>query len=205
MKKLTIILLTIFAFAPLVSWAQTFQFNNEPGTFFVTVSPSLAKGDSILFSSIQQDICVPESACQGDLVTTPNPACPGQTVTLTASPTQGLPPYTYQWWNGFAGQQQQVQFWNQTNIWVQVTDATGCSWFADGTIFMSSGGITPTISGNTSFCTGASTTLTASGTGTFSWTGSNGFSSNSQSITVNMPVEYEIAAVEGDVITLSNG
>lgn len=201
MKKLTVIILALIAL-PMTFWAQTFKFNNEagnPASFFVTVSSGLAsvKGDSLIFHSLQSDVCGPESACQGDLVTSPNPACPGQWVTLTASPTQGTWPYTYLWDNGFTGPQQQLQFWNQSNVWVQVTDATGCSWFADGTIFMNNGGVNPTISGNLAFCSGSSTTLTVSGTGTFSWTGPNGFTASGASIIVTVPGIYTVTVNNG--------
>jgi len=198
MKKLTQVAMFLLLVST-TALAQTFQFN-QPGTstFFVTVSPSLLKGDTMVFHSVQLPGFGPDfSACEGDLVTSPNPACPGQWVTLTASPTQGIWPYTYLWWNGFTGSQQQLQFWNQTDLWVQVTDATGCSWFADGTIFMSSVGVTPVISGNTAFCSGGSTTLSASGTGTFSWTGPNNFTSTNQSITVSQPGMYTVTVNNG--------
>ncbi len=194
MKKfqtaMLLILLSVTAFA---QPTQTLRFVNEPG------NPSLfcVTGDSIIFSSIHQDICGPESACQGDLVTSPNPACPGQWVTVTANPTQGAWPYTFLWSNGATTQQQVLQFWSQSDLWVQVTDATGCSWFAQGTVFMNTNGVTPAISGSLQFCSGAFTTLTASGGSQVTWTGPNGFTASTASITVNQPGMY--------AATVSNG
>ncbi|MEA3449219.1 MAG: gliding motility-associated C-terminal domain-containing protein [Bacteroidota bacterium] len=59
---------------------------------------------------------------------TPNPICEGQSVTLSASGSDGLPPYTYEWDNGIGFGNPIVVTPTATTIYtVTITDANGCT------------------------------------------------------------------------------
>jgi len=59
---------------------------------------------------------------------TPNPICEGQSVTLTASGSDGTPPYTYEWDNSLGFGDTHIVTPASTTIYtVTITDANGCT------------------------------------------------------------------------------
>jgi len=109
--------------------------------------------------------------------------CEGQSTTLTANGGN-----TYLWSNGSANASTTVF---QSGIYsVTATSAEGCSSMANVTVSMSP---LPTISisGNTTFCEGSSTTLIASGADTYSW--SNG--ANTAAVTISSFGLYTVTGV----------
>ncbi|MBI3509155.1 MAG: hypothetical protein HY064_00715 [Bacteroidetes bacterium] len=113
-------------------------------------------------------------------------AGPGS-VTLTANPTGGAPPYTYSWSPG--GQTtQSISVSSPGTYTVSVLDQTNSCPAITQTITVTS--VTtpspPTASSNSPVCTGSPINLTASliAGATYSWTGPNGFSSALQNPTI---------------------
>ncbi|MFN4256304.1 MAG: hypothetical protein ACK4Q5_14990, partial [Saprospiraceae bacterium] len=101
--------------------------------------------------------------------------CAGQSTTLTASGGG-----TYSWSTGATTAAVNVTPANTTTYTVTVTSANGCTATASSTVTVNPLP-TPNVTGNLTICAGQSTTLTASGGGTYLW--SNG--SNQNWITVN--------------------
>ena len=99
----------------------------------------------------------PTPAITGDLG-----ICPGENTTLSA--TAGLAQYS--WNNGAATADINV---NITGAYsVTVTDANGCTGSTTTTVLQNNA-IPPAITGNTSICSGQSTTLNAVGYATYAW------------------------------------
>ncbi|TND10638.1 MAG: psrP1 [Bacteroidetes bacterium] len=73
------------------------------------------------------------------------------------------------------------------------TNAAGCSDTAVTTITVSAPG-TPAISGNTNICLGQSTTLTAAGSGSFSW--SSGGSAASETVSPTITTSYTVTVTD---------
>ncbi|MCB9231090.1 MAG: PKD domain-containing protein [Bacteroidia bacterium] len=113
--------------------------------------------------------------------------CPGSSTLLSA--TGGM---NYSWSTGATTSSITV---NSPGIYsVMVNDNQGCTYSASKTVVSSTAPVA-TITGNTTLCTGGSTTLTASGGGTYFW--STG--SQTPSITVNTPGSVFV------VVTDTNG
>ncbi|HRO76316.1 MAG TPA: PKD domain-containing protein, partial [Crocinitomicaceae bacterium] len=96
-----------------------------------------------------------------------NPTCLNPTGSATVTTNGGTAPFTYSWSNG-------DNTANATNLAVgthivTVTDATNCSVNDTVTITQNTQQPTITISGGNTVCTGVSTTLTASGATSYSW------------------------------------
>lgn len=102
------------------------------------------------------DLCSIKSAqINGDAV-----VCLGNTITLT-----GVGGGTYKWSNGATTPTINVAQAGQYSVTVK--DSSGCVFTANKTVALST--VTPVISGNTTFCAGDSTTLTASGGTKYEW------------------------------------
>lgn len=157
----------------------TFTFTQDAfnGTYTTTVTsgnPSVSTGTFNISNVVTDCQFVP---CDTPVVTiTPtNPTiCQGQTVTLTASGSNGTGPVTSWSWNT-----------GQTTASIQVSPTTTTTYTVTGSVgscpsqpVQVTVTVNPTpaasISGNTNICQGQSTTLTASGGGTYLW--SNGVS-----------------------------
>jgi hypothetical protein len=112
------------------------------------------------------------------IAATPNPVCPGNAVTLSATGSLGTGA-TFGWFTGGCGT---TAIGTGASITVNPNVATtyfvraqnNCSSSACLSTTVNIGTVTASISGNTTICQGASTTLTASGGGTYLWsTGAN--------------------------------
>ncbi len=117
-------------------------------------------------------------------ITPPNPyICPGfSSVTLTANPSGGVPPYSYLWNNG-ATTQSIIANTPGTYI-VQVFDtSSSCPPVSDTVVVGTQPPIpTPVAGSNSPLCEGDTLYLTSSliPGATYNWTGPNGFSSTQQ-------------------------
>jgi gliding motility-associated-like protein len=96
-------------------------------------------------------------------ITAPVSICSGSPATLTASGGG-----TYSWSNGLTTSSIVVSPTSATGYTVTVTNSGGCTDNDNVTVNVNALP-TPAISGNTSICSGANTTLTASGGSNYSW------------------------------------
>ncbi len=93
--------------------------------------------------------------------------CPGGTTTLSATAAGGTGPYTYRWQQGTTTLSTGATSLTVNTVGtyaVTVTDANGCAGTAQVTV-TESAGLLVSIMGNSTFCAGTSTTLTASVSG----------------------------------------
>jgi gliding motility-associated-like protein len=117
--------------------------------------------------------------------------CQGQTANLTTGNFS-----SYNWSNGGQTQSISVSPTSNTSYSVSVTDANGCSATASINVTVNPLPIV-NISGNTTICNGQSTTLTATGGGSYQW--SNGDNTSSITVTPTVPTSYTV------VVTNNNG
>ncbi|HRH37765.1 MAG TPA: hypothetical protein PK760_05440, partial [Flavobacteriales bacterium] len=127
------------------------------------------------------------------VITPASPAfCTNGSVTLTATPSDGAPPYTYQWFdpsNNPAGTSQ-AQAANLPGVWtVNITDNCGVALtgFASPTVVQNP--LPTAIPSSNVACTGQALNFTGTsdiGT-TFTWTGPNSFASALQNPTIASP------------------
>ncbi len=116
--------------------------------------------------------------------------CQGSSVTLTSSSAS-----SYTWSTGATTQTITV---NSTGTYsVIITSSTGCTATADTIVMVIS---TPTILVNNpnAICSGASTTLTASGAINYTWSPATGLSSTSTSVVIANPIVTTIYTVSGN-------
>ncbi len=136
---------------------------NNPGAYSVTVTNSNGCSNS----ATQTVSLMEQPTISGN-----NHICSGQSTTLSASGSS-----SYAWSNGASTSFITVN--TPGNYTVTVTLPNGCS--SSATVNVSVGTTpTPTILGNTTFCQGQSTTLTANGGVSYAW--SNGGTGNSVSV-----------------------
>lgn len=120
--------------------------------------------------------------------------CAGNAVTLTAGGGN-----TYSWSTGSSNQSITVS--NGATYTVTVTGANNCTATASQAVTVNPlPGNGVNVSGNTTFCSGGSVTLTAQGTGTYLW--SNG--STVSSITVNQGGSYTVTVTSANNCTASS-
>lgn len=150
---------------------------SETGTYRVTATNQY--GCSVSASDNLIVVPLPAPAITGSLV-----ICRGGSTILSASGGN-----TYLWSNGSTTRDIAVFPTNNTSYSVTVTNEHNCSASTSVNVTVNT---LPTINitGNRSFCEGGSTTLTASGAASYSW--SNGSTSNTISIT--QPGTYVVTA-----------
>lgn len=157
---------------------------NTPGNYTVQLTASNMYGSST--TSLIITVTAPPSATAN---ASPNPACEGQTVTLTSGPNNT----SYNWTgpNGFSSMQQNPVLPNVTNAesgsyTVTITDGNGCSNTATVNLTVNA---LPSVSAasNAPLCEGDTLILTClpGGMSSYLWTGPNGFTSTQQNPTVN--------------------
>lgn len=151
---------------------------NTAGNYSVTASTSNGCSGSASVTVIQNEAS--EVVVSGNTV-----ICSGIGTSLTASSGTD-----YLWSTGETTQSISVN--NPGTYSVTVTNSNGCSNSATQTVSLME---QPTILGNNHICSGQSTTLSASGSGSYAW--SNGASTSF--ITVNTPGNYTVT------VTLPNG
>ncbi len=127
------------------------------------------------------------------LITGDTLICSGETTVLSTGTFS-----TYNWSNGGQTQSISVSPTSNTTYTVSVTDTNGCSGTASVNVTVNPLPIV-NISGSTSICNGQSTTLTATGGGSYQW--SNG--DNTASITVNpaVPTSYTVVVTNNSGCT----
>ncbi|MFZ1619930.1 MAG: hypothetical protein WAT72_04775, partial [Microgenomates group bacterium] len=116
--------------------------------------------------------------------------CNGGSTTLTASGGT-----TYTWSNGATTSAITVSPASTTTYNVTVSDANGCQASASVTVTVNPLP-TPAISGNTVICSGASTTLTASGGTTYVW--SNGASTSAITVSPTSTTTYNVTVADAN-------
>ena len=147
---------------------------NTAGTYSVTASTSNGCSGNAAVSVMQNP--TPDVQITGNTV-----ICSGVGTTLTATSNA-----SYAWSNGESGQS--ISVYNPGSYSVTVTNANGCSNYATVNVTT----MEPvSISGNTHICSGQSTTLSVSGTGSYAW--SNGASTSF--VTVTNPGTYTVTVL----------
>lgn len=118
----------------------------------------------------------------------PTSGCSPLTVTANSSNCTGC---SYQWSTGATGTT--ATFTANTNFTVTVTNSNNCTTSANGSVAITGQPAVAITPANPAFCTGGSVALTVSPSGSsYSWSGPNGFTSNAQSPSVNMPGTYSV-------------
>ncbi len=131
---------------------------------------------------------------------TPSPACVGKTLTLTVTPSGGLPPYSYGWSgpDGFATTSTGTTvntppltidgagFYNVT-----VTDSNGCTGTGTALVSVFSNPTLSVVATPNPVCLGNTLSLTSgfnsggSGVVTYAWTGPNGFTGTGENSAID--------------------
>ncbi len=147
---------------------SSFDGQNMAGTWTLSIVDNFDQdGGSLTGWSLQ--ICGnPITSCTMTASATATAAgCAGNTGTVTVTPTGGASPYSY---NRGTGAQASNTFTGLTPgaYTVTVTDNAGCTATATATV-ASTPSPTAAVTGTNTICNGASTTLTASGGGTYLW------------------------------------
>lgn len=102
-----------------------------------------------------------------------SPVCQGANITLTATGSGSTAPYTYVWTGGSTTNPLVVPATTSTTFAVTVTDANGCTRTTSSAVTVNPAPIAA-ITGDDMICLGESTTLTASGGGTYLWSANAG-------------------------------
>ncbi len=129
--------------------------------------------------------------------------CAGASLTMTASVTSGTAPYTYAWTgpNGFSAATASISASAAGIYSVTVTDGNGCSGSGSGILTVNP---KPTVTINSgSVFQGNSLVMTATvvgGVGPFNyaWTGPNGFTASTPSITVSVAGTYAVNIIDAN-------
>ena len=114
-----------------------------------------------------------------------NPGCALFRGNITAYPTGGDPPYTYQWSNGETNQEDTGLVAGTYTC--TITDNTGCKTFVLVTLINPDPPVVSVKPILDSICVGSTIKLTASGGSTYSWTPSLGLSCNNCAIPTASP------------------
>ncbi len=113
--------------------------------------------------------------------------CAGETIRLTATAT-GATSYSWSGPNGYASAQQNPTITNATTnnggtYNVVVSNASGCSASASTVVAVNANPIANASNGG-AYCAGQTISLQTTATGSFAWSGPNGFTSTSQNPTI---------------------
>ncbi len=163
------------------SFAQNPIINNATtamsGTYTVTVTGALG------FTATASTNVIVGSYPSGSLMVMSNSVCVGSTISVTAFGGSN-----YQWSgpNGYVSSGATLTRVNATNSMtglysVTITNSSNCSALLTTNITVHSNPVV-TISGATNVCTGQAISLTATGGGTYSWSGPGGYSTTSANL-----------------------
>ncbi|MGQ0827608.1 MAG: gliding motility-associated C-terminal domain-containing protein [Bacteroidota bacterium] len=173
------------------SGGGTYSWNNGSTTSAITVNPT---------SNTSYTLTVTKSGCTGvssvavtvnqypTISVSPTTICAGGNATITATGGPG-----YLWSTGETTSSISVTPSTTTSYTVTVNNA-GCSSSAVAAVIVGSS-IVPVITGNTTICNGASTTLSTSGGGTYAW--SDGSTGTSISVNPTTPTSYSVTVTNG--------
>jgi len=153
--------------------------------------------NGILLSEVVQDFQANVVTCPPFVPSAPtmgmsnsNPVCSGQTLSLTASSTYtGTLTYSWTGPNGFTSTLQNPTIVNVTTAasgtYSAVVNVTGCN-STPGTfsVTVNPRPNAPTLGSNSPVCSGATLSLTATGSATYNWSGPNSFTSTAQNPTI---------------------
>ncbi|MFN8337409.1 MAG: hypothetical protein U0T36_00135 [Saprospiraceae bacterium] len=183
-----------------VSGGISFEWSTGATTSSITVSPTT--NTTYLVMATDGNGC--ENFTEALVVVNPLPIptisgnstiCSGETTTLTAG--GGV---QYLWNTGETTASISVTLASNTTYTVTVTNEKGCSAIKSKLININSLPI-PIISGNTTFCVGASSVLTASGGVTYAW--STGATTSSISINPGLNTIYTVTVTDANGCTAS--
>jgi hypothetical protein len=141
--------------------------------------------------------------------------CAGQTITLTATASGGNPGYTYQWKRGATNVGTNSATLAGINIagsyTVTITDTKGCTFTPPAVNVTASNLATSTPAGNSEFCQGSNTTLTASVSGgtaplSYQWQngGTNIGGANGASYTATAAGSYSVIITDNSGCTVTS-
>jgi len=172
------------------SGAATYTWNTGATSASVVVSPSSATVYTVTGTNANGCVAIKEFTM--DVIASPTvqitgstvSVCPNQTVALTAVGNGNL----FIWSDGFIGANHTVSA-NATTIYT-VTNTFTNSCYTQVTYTLNVTSTAISVSGNTTVCTGATTTLTASGVNTYTW--SDGGTSNVNVITPNSSTTFTL-------------
>lgn len=131
--------------------------------------------------------------------------CIGNSTSISATGSGTTGPYTVYWSGGLGtGASKTVSPTLTTTYYSYVKDIFGCSSLLDSqTVFVDTNLPTPNIQASrNNFCKGLTTTLTATGGTTYSW--SNGFTGSSQTVTVSNTTTYTVTATNSTCTATSS-
>ncbi len=160
----------------------------DAGVYYVKVTNQTASGLVLFSRKITINVACPAATATISGILG---FCPGGSTMLTASAGE-----SYIWSNSQTAAQTTINV--PGAISVTVTDANGCTAVGSATVVAHPAAVA-TILGNLEFCTGQSTTLTASG-GSCSW--SNG--QTASQITVNQPGQVSVTVTDANSCTASD-
>ncbi|MEM6395317.1 MAG: gliding motility-associated C-terminal domain-containing protein [Bacteroidota bacterium] len=134
----------------------------------------------------------------------PDFVCDGDTVTLTSMVVSGQGPFTFDGWTGpggFTSDEESIEVVEEGEYCASYTDGNNCD--TTVCITVSPPQFTCEVTGPAQVCPGQDATLGVVLTGgtapfTYSWTGPNGFTSDSESITVSDPGEYCVTVTDAN-------
>jgi gliding motility-associated-like protein len=162
----------------------------SPGTYTVTVTDASSCTATTTVSITQNPQVFVSISGNNDL-------CEGQSTTLTSNASGGSGGNQFLWSNGSATSVITVTPPTGINVYtVTVTDVTGCTATATYAV-----NVTPipllSVSGDVTICSGASTTLTATGATTYTWTPATGLDNPSSPTPVASPPVTTIYTITG--------
>jgi hypothetical protein len=161
--------------------------NLSAGNYTVTVSGSTGSSGTATVSITQPPILTAFGAASGTLT------CNQTSVTLSASGSGGVAPYSYNWPTGSS------TITAPGTYVVTVVDANGCSATTSISVSSNVNQPTATVVGSSLSCSNTSVILSGSSTtsgATYAWSGPNGFASN---------IQYPfVSAVGNYILTVTN-
>jgi len=129
----------------------------------------------------------------------PTSFCLGGSTTLSATPSGGTTPYTYTWSNSL-GTTQTVNASPTTNTTytITVTDNKGCS--ASNTVLITVYALPSVTAGGGTICSGSSTSITAGGASTYSWSSGLGMGTP-KSVSPTLNTTYTVTGTDANSCT----
>jgi len=176
----------------------------------VPVFDGIAEGVETVIISFQNSICGGSTSTTINIqdnttlnVTPSNntSVCNGNSATISATPSGGLQPYTYQWSNG-AGTTQSVNVTPIAATTYKVTVSDACGQTTTAQVVVNVGTVSANAGNNQIVCAGQSVNLTAYGGANYSW--SNGSNSQSINVTPASSITYIVTVSDNNGCTATD-